>query len=495
MASRKSTEFVTLASLDDADFITAIDDSQPSGSTDSNAKITKANLHAGLATDTDVATVQGNLDTHEATGAGTAHPDGTTLTDLNNHKAAANQHTIAGVTGLQTALDAKEDTVNLGNAAYRDVGTLAGDVAAGDAPVAAVTAHDGDAGAHGGNIPTTAQKAALDGNAALGGANPVAGQDDIVDEGIDLKSTAVAASKILESDGVGGFTYIDTPTPGGAATDLTSAPDADSVLITSSTGTDADILAAVPSGNAGVLTGADAQKLADQPDSQVTSPEKTAGTELALRTFSPKDVADMAGVHGGGGGGVTDHGALTGLADDDHTQYHNDARGDARYDSLGSAASVQGNLDTHTGTVTGNPHGVTQGDVGLGNVDNTSDLSKPISTATQTALDAKLPITGGELANYGEADNNLGNVAGTANLDTGDGMVQYGTMTGDTTFSLVNNTGHNATSISFLMASGGFSATFSGVTWAGATPDLSANGTYLLAFFLISATWYGVLAA
>jgi hypothetical protein len=32
-----------------------------------------------------------------------------------------------------------------------------------------------------------------------------------------------------------------------------------------------------------------------------------------------------------GGGGVTDHGALTGLADDDHTQYLNNARGDARY--------------------------------------------------------------------------------------------------------------------------------------------------------------------
>jgi hypothetical protein len=28
-------------------------------------------------------------------------------------------------------------------------------------------------------------------------------------------------------------------------------------------------------------------------------------------------------------------------------------------------------------------------DVGLGNVDNTSDESKPISTATQTALDKK----------------------------------------------------------------------------------------------------------
>lgn len=32
-----------------------------------------------------------------------------------------------------------------------------------------------------------------------------------------------------------------------------------------------------------------------------------------------------------GGSGVTDHGALTGLGDDDHSQYHNNARGDARY--------------------------------------------------------------------------------------------------------------------------------------------------------------------
>lgn len=36
-----------------------------------------------------------------------------------------------------------------------------------------------------------------------------------------------------------------------------------------------------------------------------------------------------------------------------------------------------------------NPHGTTQSDVGLSNVDNTSDLDKPISTATQNALDDK----------------------------------------------------------------------------------------------------------
>lgn len=41
---------------------------------------------------------------------------------------------------------------------------------------------------------------------------------------------------------------------------------------------------------------------------------------------------------------------------------------------------------------TGNPHNVTKIQVGLGNVDNTSDINKPISTVTQEALNAKMNI-------------------------------------------------------------------------------------------------------
>ncbi len=37
----------------------------------------------------------------------------------------------------------------------------------------------------------------------------------------------------------------------------------------------------------------------------------------------------------GGGGGASSHGTLSGLEDDDHTQYHTNARGDARYAQLG----------------------------------------------------------------------------------------------------------------------------------------------------------------
>jgi len=38
---------------------------------------------------------------------------------------------------------------------------------------------------------------------------------------------------------------------------------------------------------------------------------------------------------------------------------------------------------------TSNPHSTTAAHVGLGNCDNTADVDKPISTATQTALDSK----------------------------------------------------------------------------------------------------------
>lgn len=49
---------------------------------------------------------------------------------------------------------------------------------------------------------------------------------------------------------------------------------------------------------------------------------------------------------------------------------------------------LQNTMDLHIAD-TNNPHSVTKAQVGLGNVDNTSDLNKPISTATQTALNGK----------------------------------------------------------------------------------------------------------
>lgn len=59
--------------------------------------------------------------------------------------------------------------------------------------------------------------------------------------------------------------------------------------------------------------------------------------------------------------------------------------------ALGETASTayrgdRGKIAYDHSQINGNPHGTTKADIGLGNVDNTSDLDKPISTATQNAL-------------------------------------------------------------------------------------------------------------
>lgn len=78
----------------------------------------------------------------------------------------------------------------------------------------------------------------------------------------------------------------------------------------------------------------------------------------------------------------------------------------------GGVTSVNGK----TGAVT-----LTKADVGLGNVDNTSDANKPISTATQTALDKKANTADlGTLAfknSLTKSDVGLGNVDNTSDLN------------------------------------------------------------------------------
>lgn len=59
-----------------------------------------------------------------------------------------------------------------------------------------------------------------------------------------------------------------------------------------------------------------------------------------------------------------------------------------------SISNVQNNLNAHINNRT-NPHRVTKDQIGLDQVDNTSDANKPISNATQTALNGKFSATDG----------------------------------------------------------------------------------------------------
>ena len=72
------------------------------------------------------------------------------------------------------------------------------------------------------------------------------------------------------------------------------------------------------------------------------------------------------------------------------------------------------NISTHINNKS-NPHEVSKAQIGLGNVDNTSDVNKPISTATQKALDLKQDkLTAGDNISL---DDNKVSVVDTTNIE------------------------------------------------------------------------------
>lgn len=115
----------------------------------------------------------------------------------------------------------------------------------------------------------------------------------------------------------------------------------------------------------------------------------------------------------GGPGGVTDHGALTGLADDDHAQYHTDARGDARYSPLGHTHAQLHDPATVSDTSSINLtlsgqlisadaiFGTTAGTVCQGNDARLSDARAPTAHNQAWSTITGTPMT---LAGYGISD-------------------------------------------------------------------------------------------
>ena len=107
---------------------------------------------------------------------------------------------------------------------------------------------------------------------------------------------------------------------------------------------------------------------------------------------------------------------MVGLGNVDNTSDADKPVSDATQDALDLKAPLAS--PTFTGTVSG----ITKSMVGLGNVDNTSDADKPVSDATQTALNLKAPLaspslTGIPTAPTAALGTNTTQVATTAFVD------------------------------------------------------------------------------
>ena len=70
---------------------------------------------------------------------------------------------------------------------------------------------------------------------------------------------------------------------------------------------------------------------------------------------------------------------------------HSDIRADVA-EAQSTANLATSDLDSHKDDIS-NPHSVSATQVGLGDVDNTADIDKPVSTAQQIALDGKVNLT------------------------------------------------------------------------------------------------------
>jgi hypothetical protein len=134
--------------------------------------------------------------------------------------------------------------------------------------------------------------------------------------------------------------------------------------------------------------------------------------------------------------------------------------------------------------------------VGLANVDNTSDANKPVSGATQTALNGKVSVINGGGETYFDA----GNSGAAKTLDLTNGNVQKLTLTANCTITLTGpSTGAYRSMLLYVFQDGTGSRT---ITWPGSVawgtagaPTLTTTASKMDKILLDTVdggtTWYG----
>lgn len=109
--------------------------------------------------------------------------------------------------------------------------------------------------------------------------------------------------------------------------------------------------------------------------------------------------------------------ALAGKANTSHTH--------AESDITGLTTDLAAKAPLNSPAFTGTPTGITKSHVGLGNVDNTADTAKPVSTAQQTALDARMVWADGSTSTNARPSTSskviwVGGTTQPVNMTTGD---------------------------------------------------------------------------
>ena len=159
--------------------------------------------------------------------------------------------------------------------------------------------------------------------------------------------------------------------------------------------------------------------------------------------------------------GVTDHGLLTGLSDDDHTQYHNDARGDVRYYT--KTLLDGGQLDTRYYTETEVDALLS----GKANTSHTHTTANITDLGTYTGFDSRYYTEAEINAGYQPLDGDLTAIAALSGTSGLARKTAANTWTLDTTAYLSSNqtitltgdtTGSGTTSIATTLANSGVTA-------------------------------------
>ena len=160
-------------------------------------------------------------------------------------------------------------------------------------------------------------------------------------------------------------------------------------------------------------------------------------------------------------------------------------------DATKNAASATLTNKTLTSPVINTPTGIVKGDVGLGNVDNTSDATKNAATSTLT----NKTIEAGTFTNGYTEEVNTANTSTAYTISLTDGSFQVLTLTGTATITMPTVTAGR----SFILllkqdATGSRTVTWSTVYWpANTAPTITSTASKqdIFSFFADGSKWYG----